>query len=135
MTTQIYVNLPVKDIKKANEFFLSLGFTFNEQYCNEQATCVFINTDAYIMLLSESFFKSFTQKEVAYGDSSTEVLVCLSAESKEKVNEMVEKALTIGGIEAKVMVDVGYMYSRSFHDLDGHIWEIMWMDPAGFPQL
>lgn len=129
MGTKIFVNLPVKDLDKSKEFFSKLGFAFNAQFTNKNAACMVISEDNYAMLLVESFFKTFTKKEIVDAKKSTEVLVALSSESKESVDKMLHNALAAGAKEANEPQDHGFMYGRSFEDLDGHIWEIFWMDP------
>ena len=129
MGTKLFVNFPVKDLDKSKEFFSKLGFAFNAQFTDQNAACMVISEDNYAMLLVEQFFKTFTKKEIADAKKSTEVLTALSAESKEKVDEMMSKALAAGAKEARDPQDLGFMYGRSFEDLDGHIWEIFWMDP------
>ncbi len=128
MTTQVYVNLPVKDLDRSKDFFSKLGFTFNPQFTDDKAACLVLNENGYVMLLSEQFFKNFTKKPIADAKKETEVLVSISAESKEKVNELNDKALSIGASTASEPQVMDGMYSRSFSDLDGHIWEIGWMD-------
>ncbi len=131
MATQIFVNLPVKDLDKSKEFFTKIGFTINPQFTDENAACVVISEDIYAMILQEKFFKTFIQKkEITDATKSAEVLVALSAGSKEKVNEMADKALAAGASKLREPEDHGFMYSRSFQDIDGHIWEVLWMDPA-----
>ncbi len=136
MPTKIFVNLAVKDLEKTKNFFDKLGFTFNKQFTDEKAACMIINDDAAVMLLSGPFFKSFTpkQKEVADANRSTEVMIALSANSKDRVHEMMNIALSMGATEAREPQDYGFMFGRSFNDLDGHVWEIIWMDPAAMPQ-
>ena len=134
MGTKVFVNLSVKDLDKSKEFFAKLGFVFNAQFTNENAACMVISEDNYAMLLVESFFKTFTKKEIVNAKKSTEVLVALSSESKEKVDKMLHNALTAGAKEANEPQDHGFMYGRSFEDLDGHIWEIFWMDPKAINQ-
>ena len=129
MATKIFVNLPVKDLAKSVEFFTRLGYTFNPQFTNEQATSMIISEDIYVMLLVESFFKTFTKKPIADATTSTEAIICLSANSREEVDEMVNKALEAGASVPNEKQDHGYMYGHGFQDLDGHLWEIMWMDP------
>ena len=129
MGTKIFVNLPVKDLDKSKEFFSKLGFAFNAQFTNKNAACMIISEDNYAMLLVESFFKTFIKKEIVNAKKSTEVLVALSSESKESVDKMLRNALAAGAKEANEPQDHGFMYGRSFEDLDGHIWEIFWMDP------
>lgn len=136
MPTKIFVNLAVKDLEKTKNFFDKLGFTFNKQFTDDKAACMIINDDAAVMLLSVPFFKSFTpkQKEVADASSSTEVMIALSADSKDRVHEMMNIALSAGATEAREPQDYGFMFGRSFNDLDGHVWEIIWMDPNARPQ-
>lgn len=134
MGTKIFVNLPVKDLNKSKDFFAKLGFTFNPQFTNEKAVCMVISEDIYAMLLLESFFKTFIKKEIANTKTSTEVLLALSQESKKSVDETLRKAIDAGAKEAREPQDLGFMYSRSFEDLDGHIWEIFWMDPKAVNQ-
>jgi hypothetical protein len=129
MGTKVFVNLPVKDLDKSKEFFAKLGFSFNPQFTNKNAACMVISEDNYAMLLVDSFFKTFTKKEIVDAKHSTEVLVALSSESKESVDKMMRNALDAGAKEANEPQDHGFMYGRSFEDLDGHIWEIFWMDP------
>lgn len=136
MAQQIYVNLPVKDLERSKAFFARLGYSFNPQYTNEQAACMVVSENhIYVMLLVESFFQTFTRKQVADATKSTEVLVCLSCESKEQVDDLVAKALAAGGSTPNPKQDLGFMYSHSFEDLDGHGWELVYMDPnAVMPQ-
>ena len=130
MATKIFVNLPVKDLDKSVSFFTTLGFTFNPQFTDENATCMIIGEDIFIMLLVEPFFKNFTKKEIADASKTTESIICLSAESPAKVDEMVRLALEAGGKAPNDKQDQGWMYGHGFEDLDGHLWEVMWMDPA-----
>ncbi len=133
MATKIFVNLPVKDLNKSKEFFTKIGFSINSQFTDETAACVVISEDIYAMILTHAKFKQFTKKEIADATKTTEVLTCLSSDSKEKVNEMVDKAIAAGGTETRDAMDYGFMYARSFNDLDGHIWEVMWMDINAAP--
>ena len=130
MATKIFVNLPVKDLGRSKEFFTSIGFSINEQFTNATAACVVITEDIYAMILTHEKFKDFTPKQIADATQTTEVIIALSFVSKEKVNELVDSALKAGATIAKETQDHGFMYSRSFSDLDGHIWELFWMDPA-----
>lgn len=134
MGTKIFLNLPVKDLNKSKEFFAKLGFTFNPQFTDQNAACMVISEDNYAMLLVESFFKTFTKKEIVDAKKSTEVLIALSAENKAKVDEMLGKALAAGAKEPRAPQDHGFMYGRSFEDPDGHNWEIFWMDPKAINQ-
>ena len=133
MATQprkIFVNLPVKDLKESMTFFRALGFTFNAQFTDETAACMVISDEIYVMLLTHGKFKQFTPKAIADTGKTSEVLTCISAESKDEVNKMCDAALKAGGQKLHEPQDYGFMYLRSFQDPDGHIWEIMWMDPA-----
>ena len=130
MATKIFVNLPVKNLSKSIEFFTRLGYTFNPQFTDETATCMIVSEDIYIMLLTEEKFKMFTKKEIADATKSTEAIICLSADSREKVDEMINKALEAGGTTPNEKQDHGFMYGWGYQDLDGHLWEVMWMDPG-----
>ena len=130
MGTKIFVNLPVQDLKRSVEFFSKLGYKFNAQFTDANATCMIIGEDIFAMLLVESFFATFTPKPIADARQTTEVLVALSAESREAVNGIVQAAFAAGARRYKEPEDHGYMYGWGFEDLDGHIWEYVWMDPA-----
>lgn len=130
MSTKIFVNLPVKDLGKSTDFFTELGFSFNPQFSDENAGCMVVSDDIYVMLLVEPFFQSFTKKEVVDSTKSTEAITCLGVDSRERVDEMADKALAAGGQPSNDPMDEGFMYGRSFQDLDGHLWEVMYMDPA-----
>lgn len=130
MNTQIFINLPVKDLNRSVEFFTQLGYTFNPQFTNEKATCMIISDTIFVMLLVEDFFKTFTKKEIADATKTTEVLLCLSAESREKVDELVNKAVAAGGTTPNEKQDHGFMYGWGFQDLDGHLWEVAYMEPV-----
>ncbi|MEO6731096.1 MAG: VOC family protein [Ferruginibacter sp.] len=134
MATKIFVNLPVNDLNRSKEFFTKIGFTINPQFTDETAASVVITEDIYAMLLTHKKFKEFTKKEIADATKTTEVITCLSFESKGQVNELIDKALNAGAIETREPMDYGFMYGRSFNDLDGHIWEIIWMDPSAMNQ-
>lgn len=131
---KIFVNLPVKDLKKSVDFFTALGFAFNPQFTDENATCMIINENIYAMLLVEKFFQTFTKKEIADATKSTEVIVALSAKSREQVDETVHKALAAGGKAYNEPVDHGFMYGWSFQDIDGHLWELIYMDERAVHQ-
>lgn len=134
MKTQIYVNLPVKDLERSKAFFARLGFSFNAQFTDEKAACMVVSDDIYVMLLVESFFQTFTKKPVADANKTTEVLICLSAENREKVDDYVEKAVAAGGKVSREPQDLGFMYSQAFEDPDGHIWELVTMDESAMAQ-
>ncbi|MBW4580262.1 MAG: VOC family protein [Tildeniella nuda ZEHNDER 1965/U140] len=134
MTRQIFVNLPVKDLNKSIEFFTQLGFTFNPQFTDENATCMIVDETIFVMLLVEQYFKTFTPKEICDTTKSAEVLVALSFESREEVDAIVAKAIAAGGTTYKEPQDLGFMYQHGFQDLDGHIWEIFFMDESAIAQ-
>ena len=134
MATKIFVNLPVKDLKKSMEFFTKLDFTFNSQFTDETAACMVVSEDIYVMLLTQEKFKTFTPKAICDATKSTEVLVCLSCESRENVNAMVHKAVGGGGTTYNEPQDHGFMYGHGFQDLDGHIWELIYMEPSAIHQ-
>lgn len=131
MARKIFVNLSVKNLKKAIEFFTQLGFSFNPQFTDETATCMIISEDIYAMLLTEEKFKTFCPKEICDTSKSLEVLTCLSCESRQEVNELVSKAVGAGGKIYNEPQDHGFMYAHGFQDLDGHVWELVYMDPNG----
>jgi uncharacterized protein len=130
MATKIFVNLPVKDLDRSKAFFAKLGYTFNPQFTDETAASMVISDDIYAMLITHARFADFTPKAIADSDKTTEVLVALSCESREEVARVYETAIAAGATEAKPAQDYSFMVVRSFNDLDGHIWEYMWMDPA-----
>lgn len=130
MQTQIFVNLPVKNLKKSITFFTNLGYTFNPKFTNDTSTCMIISETIFVMLLEDDVFKKFTNKPLADAFKTTEAIICISVESKIKVDEIVKLALAEGGIAANEKQDHGFMYAHGFEDLDGHLWEVMWMDPS-----
>jgi predicted lactoylglutathione lyase len=132
MARKIFVNLPVRDLERSKAFFSALGFSFNPQFTNEQGACMVISEDIYAMLLVEPFFQTFTKKPVSDG-KSTEVLVCLSCDSRGEVDALVRKAVAAGATTPNAPQDHGFMYGHGFEDLDGHGWELMWMDPSAAP--
>lgn len=134
MATQIFVNLPVKNLNKSIEFFTKLGYTFNLQFTDENATCMIISDTIFVMLVTEPFFLNFTKKEICDTSKYTESIICLSAESREAVDDMVKKAITAGGSAPNDKQDHGWMYGHGFQDLDGHLWEIAYMDESAMPQ-
>jgi predicted lactoylglutathione lyase len=130
MSRKIFVNLPVKDLKRSMEFFGRLGFSFNPRFTDETAACMVVSEEIYAMLLTHAKFKEFTPHPISDAKKSTEVLVCLTCDSRGEVDEVVGKAVAAGGKTFKEPMDYGFMYGRSFQDPDGHIWEWIWMDPA-----
>jgi predicted lactoylglutathione lyase len=134
MATKIFVNLPVKNLQQSIEFFTQLGFTFNPQFTDETATCMIVGENIFVMLLIESRFKDFTKKEISDARKTTEVLLAIDAESREAVDDMIQKAIAAGGTVYADPMDHGWMYIHSFADLDGHQWEIAYMDESALPK-
>ena len=130
MSRLIFVNLPVADLTKSVDFFTQLGFAFNGQFTDENATCMVVSEQAFVMLLARPFFATFVTKDVADPAATTGAIVGVSAESRAEVDALVDKAVELGGTLTKEPQDGGFMYGRSFYDLDGHAWEVIWMDPA-----
>ena len=128
MTTKMFVNLPVKDLDRSVKFFTALGFRFNPQFTDENATCMIVSEENFVMLLVESYFKTFTPKPVSDARKSTEVLICLSADSRKDIDEMVSKAVAGGATTPRPAQDHGFMYQHGFEDLDGHLWELAFMN-------
>lgn len=130
MARKIFVNLPVKDLPKSMAFFTALGFTFNQQFTDETAACMVISEEIYTMLLTEKKFKDFIPNTICDAKQSTEVLICLTSESRAELDETVRKAVAAGGTVFRKPQDHGFMYQHSFQDLDGHIWELFYMEPG-----
>ncbi|GAA0655181.1 VOC family protein [Streptomyces thermocarboxydovorans] len=126
----IFVNLPVSDLAASRKFFTELGYSINEQFSDQNAASVVISDNIIAMLLTKEFYSTFTKKEIVDATKASEVLIALSAESREKVDELVDKAIAAGGSPSGETQDQGFMYGRAFDDLDGHTWEVVWMDPA-----
>jgi predicted lactoylglutathione lyase len=133
MHKQIFVNLPVKNLARSRAFFSSLGFEFNPQFSNDDGACMIIGENIFAMLLTEPFFRGFTTKPIADAREATEVLTCLSCESRDEVDALVAKAIAAGGRAPNPKQDHGFMYGHGFEDLDGHLWELAWMDQAALP--
>ena len=129
MNRKLFVNVSVRDLKKSMDFFSILGFKFNPQFTDDKAACMVVSEEAYFMLLTEPFFRTFTRRQPADTARSTEAMFALSCSSKAEVDEMVRKAIDAGGKHAMDPIDHGFMYGWSFYDLDGHHWEVLWMDP------
>jgi predicted lactoylglutathione lyase len=132
MSKLIFVNLPVADLPAARAFYQAIGFTNNPRFTDETAACMVLSDVIHVMLLTHDKFAQFTPKAIADARSTSEVLICISADSRDDVDDITERALAAGGREPRDRQDYGFMYGRSFEDLDGHIWEPMWMDMAGF---
>lgn len=128
MLTNIFVNLPVKDLPKSKEFWEKLGFSFNPQFTDDTAGALVLGTNLFAMLLTHDKFSQFTKKEIGDATKITEVINALSVEAKEEVDQILEKVIAAGGVEGQKQ-ELDFMYSRAFQDLDGHMWEILWMDP------
>jgi predicted lactoylglutathione lyase len=124
----VYINVSVEDLARSKEFFAKLGFTFNPKFTDDKAACMILNEHAYVMLLTEGFFRGFTKRAICDRQSATEALFCISCASRAEVDEMVRTAVAAGGSNAKEPMDHGFMYGWSFYDPDGHHWEVMWMD-------
>ncbi|HSJ38359.1 MAG TPA: VOC family protein [Planococcus sp. (in: firmicutes)] len=123
----IFVNLPVKDLDKSMAFFSDIGFEFNEQMTDKNAACLIVGPNMYVMLLVEEYFKQFSKKQLADARTSTEVIVSITADSRAGVDELVNNALAAGGTASNEKMDNEFMYGWSFEDLDGHLWEVMYM--------
>lgn len=133
MATRVFINLPVKDLDKSVAFFTELGYRFNPQFTDEKATCMIISDNIFAMLLTEPYFKTFTRKQVADAKTSTEVLIALDTNSRDEVQQMVAKAKELGATIYAEPQDHGWMYQHSFADLDGHQWELVYMDATQIP--
>lgn len=134
MKRKVFINLPVADLEKSKHFYTSLGFSVNPMFSDETAACIVVSEEIYVMVLTHEKFRQFTPLPISDASKSTEVLVCLSCESRDEVDQMTDKALASGGLEPREPQDHGFMYGRSFADPDGHIWEPMWMDLAAAEQ-
>lgn len=126
----IFVNLPVEDLEKSRNFFGHLGFGFNEQFSSDECACMIVEENIYVMLLVHARFTDFINDEISDATATTEVLTCLSADSREQVDDTVAKAIEAGGKPWKPTLEDGPMYGGSFQDLDGHVWELMYMAPT-----
>lgn len=127
---KIFVNLPVQNLPRSMDFFRSLGYTFNMQFTDENAACLVLGDDIYVMLLGKPFFKGFITNEVADAKQVAEAIISLSVDSRDAADALADKALAAGGSPSKEPSDLGFMYSRSFLDPDGHHWEVFYMDPS-----
>ncbi|GGE97522.1 VOC family protein [Flavobacterium limi] len=133
MSTKIFLNLPVKDLNRSVEFFTQLGFLFNPLFTNEKGTCLIIGENINVMFLEEEFYKTFTNKEVSDANTTSEVIIAISVESREKVDEIIENVVKAGGAEYMDTKDYGWMYQKMFLDPDGHHWEVFFMDESQIP--
>lgn len=132
---QIYVNLAVEDLQRSIDFFTKLGFTFNPQFTDENATCMIVSDSAFVMLMTKSRFGDFSSKQITDSHTTIEGMFALSAESREEVDTMVDAALANGGTVANEVQDMGFMYNRSFNDPDGHVFEVAYMDMSQMPTI
>ena len=130
MSRKIFVNLAVADLERSVEFFSELGFAFDPRFSDETATCMIVSDEAFVMLLHESRFGDFTKKHLADSSVQIEAIVGVSAQTREEVDELADKALAAGGSPASDPIEMDFMYGRSFQDPDGHQWEVIWMDPS-----
>ncbi|HIW61584.1 MAG TPA: VOC family protein [Candidatus Stackebrandtia excrementipullorum] len=126
--SQMFVNLPVTDLNRSKAFFERLGFSFNPDFTSENGTCMIVGDDAFVMLLTEEFFKTFTDRPVAEASEGTEAIVAISADTRDDVDRIVDTAMESGGAASKPPMSADGMYSRSFADPDGHLWEVVYMD-------
>ena len=131
---KIFVNLAVRDLPRSMDFFRTLGFDFDRRFTDEKAACMVISADAFVMLLAEPYFRTFTKREICDTSRQTEGLFALSCGSRAEVDDIVKKAIAAGGRHAMDPQDHGFMYGWSFYDLDGHHWEVLWMNPAALQQ-
>ncbi|MEV4423048.1 VOC family protein [Patulibacter sp. NPDC049589] len=129
-----FVNLPVEDLERSKAFFAALGFPFNPAFSDENAACMLIGEQAFAMLLTREKFAEFSKLPLADPRTHALALYCFSVDAREQVDAVSATALAQGAVEADGAEDYGFMYSRSFFDLDGHGWQIMWMDPAAAAQ-
>lgn len=134
MKTKIFLNLAVKDLNKAVSFYNGLGFSTNPKFTNEKGACIVIDENIFVMILVEEFYKTFTNKQICDSTTTSEVLISISLDSREQVDEMIEKAVKTGGTDYIPAKDYGWMYQRTFLDLDGHHWEVFYMDESQIPQ-
>lgn len=133
MNRQIYINLPVKDLQRSMTFYSRLGFTFNSRFTDEKAACMIVGENIFVMLLLEEFFRTFTRKGIADAHATTEAILAISADSRQAVDEMVDRAIDAGGSSLLPAQDHGWMYGRGFADVDGHMWETLYMDASALP--
>jgi len=133
MPRKLYVNLPVKELERTVDFFAALGFSFNPTFTNENATCMVINDNTSVMLLVEPFFSGFTNKPIVDAHAGTEVLLALSLDSRDEVDAFITNAVAAGASRTQEAKDYGFMYQHAFADLDGHQWEVFWMDETRMP--
>lgn len=130
MSRMLFVNIPIANAAASRKFFDHLGFSFNDQFCDENTLCMAINEQSWVMMLEEDRFRGFIADDIADTSKNREVLLCVSADSRDGVDELTDAALAAGGVDWMPAQELGFMYGRSFRDLDGHVWEVSWMDPS-----
>ncbi|SLH81997.1 Possible glyoxalase/bleomycin resistance protein/ dioxygenase [Mycobacteroides abscessus subsp. abscessus] len=130
MSRMLFVNIPIANAAASRKFFDHLGFSFNDQFCDENTLCMAVNEQSWVMMLEHDRFRGFIADDIADTSKSREVLLCVSADSRAGVDELVDAALAAGGVDWMPAQELGFMYGRSFRDLDGHVREVSWMDPA-----
>ncbi|MBN7440708.1 VOC family protein [Mycobacteroides abscessus] len=130
MSRMLFVNIPIANAAASRKFFDHLGFSFNDQFCDENTLCMAVNEQSWVMMLEHDRFRGFIADDIADTSKSREVLLCVSADSRAGVDELVDAALAAGGVDWMPAQELGFTYGRSFRDLDGHVWEVSWMDPA-----
>ena len=134
MPSKVFINLPVKNLAKSMDFFQNLGFFFNPQFTDEKAGCMVVSDSIFVMLLTDTYFKSFIDTEICDAHNATEVLIALDAASADEVKQFINKAESLGGKIYSQANDHGFMYQHSIADLDGHKWEMAYVDMSQFPQ-
>lgn len=134
MARQLFINLPVKDLNRSVEFFTKLGYTFNPQFTDENATCMIIGENNYAMLLVEDYFRTFTDKEIIDAHKGIEATIAVALGSREEVDEQIRLAREAGARIPREAQDYGFMYQHAFQDPDGHLWEVFYMDPSAIPE-
>jgi predicted lactoylglutathione lyase len=130
MSRMIFVNLPVTDVKRSTAFYEAIGATRNPQFSDDSTSCMIISDTIFVMVMTHEKFSSFSPKKISDASKTAQVLLCLSADSREAVDDMLNSAAKDGKIDPRAPQDYGFMYGRAFEDPDGHIWEVMWMDQA-----
>ncbi|WP_347050507.1 VOC family protein [Flavobacterium olei] len=133
MQTKIFLNIAVKDLNRSIAFFTELGFSFNEKFTNDKGTCMIVGENINVMLLVEEFYQTFTKKQICDTKTTSEVLIAISVDSREQVDEIMQKAVKAGGTDYNQANDYGWMYQKTFLDIDGHHWEVFYMDENNIP--
>ncbi len=133
MERKMFLNVAVADLDRSVQFFTRLGFSFDPNVTDEKATCMNVGEDSYVMLLVRDFFSTFTTRQLVDPTASTEAIVAIAVEDRAAVDSLADTAFAAGAGRSNEAQDHGFMYQRSFADLDGHLWEVFWMDPAGIP--